>query len=185
MRVLSIDVGIKNLSYCVLKSTECGEIGVLRWDVLKLVDGKCTKIGIETLTECLVECLLETFGDDFEADVVLIENQPSLVNPTMKTVGAAIYTYFTMLKVQFGNVKAVKFVSASSKLKCKKMSELSATSDVVTNAYKGRKKASIDLCRLYLPDICPERMAWFQDQPKRDDLSDAMLLGVYYIETHT
>ena len=49
-------------------------------------------------------------------DYVIIENQPVIKNPTMKTMQVVIYTFFQTMKVLYGVVDHVKFVSAAAKL---------------------------------------------------------------------
>lgn len=177
-RILSIDVGIKNLSYCLFESEGIHKTRVVKWENVCVTDSNCKKIKIEELTEQILECLMSKFDESFEADVVLIENQPMLKNGSMKTVSVVIYTFFNMLKIMYGNIKNVRFISASNKLKCKKVLELQKNIDT----YKDRKRLGIEGARLYMADICQEREEWFNIQSKKDDISDAFLLGIHYIE---
>jgi len=39
MKILSFDVGIKNLAYCIL-SVEDNDFKILEWDVLNIIDNK-------------------------------------------------------------------------------------------------------------------------------------------------
>lgn len=53
-----------------------------------------------------------------DVDEVLIENQPSLKNPSMKTVSCLLFSYFvTRGKVDNDTIKKVRFISPSNKLK--------------------------------------------------------------------
>jgi hypothetical protein len=115
----------------------------------------------------------------FSADVVLIENQPSLKNGMMKTVSVIIFTYFNMLKYQYGNINQVKFISATNKLKCLRVHTLQNQN---TSTYKDRKKLSIQLACLYINHLCPDRLTWFQQQSKKDDFADSLNQAIYYIE---
>jgi len=178
-RILSLDPGIKNLSYCYL-SVENGKIELLDWQNLCVTQANCKKIDFEILIEQLLETLALHFNDSFPADIVLIENQP-LRNNKMKSVSVAIYTYFSMLKMHFGNIEKVQFIRATEKLKCSKYLELPLETSGKAS-YKSRKLLSIQLCRLYLMDICPEKLEWFDKQRKADDLSDVTNQAMYYIE---
>jgi hypothetical protein len=183
-RILSIDVGIKNLSYCVLDVEE-GKVQVVEWHNVAVTDANCKKIKLEDISDAVLCTLMEKFDDTFVATTVLIENQPMLKNGLMKTVAVIIYTYFNMLKLQYGNVQSVKFLSASNKLKCKKLRDISSHSrnvDVEKKTYKDRKKLSIELCRRYVSSVCPHLQEWFNKEKKQDDISDCFLQGVYYIE---
>lgn len=177
-RILSLDPGIKNLSYCYL-SVEDGKVEILEWNNICVTEANCKTISFEVLNDQLLESLAVHFDDSFKADIVLIENQP-LKNNKMKSVSVSIYTYFNMMKMQFGNIERVQFIKATEKLKCKKYQELPET--MRKSTYKDRKKSSIQLCRLYLKDISPERLEWFDRLKKADDYCDAKLAAIYYIE---
>ena len=179
-RVLAIDVGIKNLSYCHMtsNSADTKDMQILDWENVCVTDDKCNKIKMEALTEQVLQALMERFDDEFETDVVVIENQPMLKNGMMKTVSVIIYTFFNMLKVQYGNIKEVRFISATNKLKCKKVAALGKSIDT----YKDRKRLSIEVVKQYLQEICPEKIAWFSGLSKADDYADCALFAIYTIE---
>lgn len=178
MKILSLDPGLKNLSYCYL-SIEGSEINILDWNNLCVTESNCKSITFDTLIEDLLQTLAAKFDDTFEANIVLIENQP-LKNNKMKSVSIAIYTFFNMLKLYFGNIEKIQFVRATEKLKCAKYQELPTHLDKTT--YKTRKLASIALCRLYLKDLCPEKLEWFDRQSKLDDNADTYNMCISYIE---
>ena len=59
-----------------------------------------------------------------DVDVVVIENQPSLKNPQMKSIQMILYSYFLILGKVIGNgensksyIQSIDFCSASNKLK--------------------------------------------------------------------
>lgn len=178
-KILSFDIGLKNLSYCYINVTPL-KIELLDWQNISVTDENCKKIKLDEITFCLLQTLNERFTDDYEADIVLIENQPALKNGMIKTVSVIIYTYFNMLKLQYGNIANVQFINASNKLKCNKMKNLI---DAQKNTYKDRKKTSIELARLYVIDLFPEKLEWFNTFKKKDDLSDVLNQAIYYIET--
>jgi hypothetical protein len=120
------------------------------------------------------------FNDDFHADVVLIENQPMLKNGLMKTVAVVIYTYFNMLKLQYGNVTEVRFISATNKLKHIVHGGTSGSKET----YKDRKQLSIALARQHIVNVAPDFIDWFEKQSKKDDCSDALNQGLYFVYTH-
>lgn len=178
VRILSFDVGIKNLSYCLM-SFEEGVIKVLEWDNISIIEGNAKKLSFDVLSESMLEKLMEKFGDIENINIVLIENQPMLKNGNMKSVAVMIYSYFTMLKLQHGSVNEVKFISAGNKLKCNKVKELMYGNK---DTYKDRKKMGIALAGLYIKTICPDKEEWFNRNKKKDDLSDSLLAGIYYCE---
>lgn len=62
---------------------------------------------------------LDAIKELLDVDIVLIENQPSLKNPTMKTISSLLFGYFTMRGIMDENkdISEVKFISPSNKLK--------------------------------------------------------------------
>lgn len=175
-KILSIDVGIKNLSYCYLDSNKTGT-KILDWNNLCVTEENSKKIKLENLTEEVLMTLQDNFDDIFEADVVLIENQPMLKNGMMKTISVIIYTYFNMLKIQYGNIHEVRFISATNKLKCSKVDQT-----ICKNNYKDRKKLSINVAKLYLARVAPDKITWFETHKKADDFADSLNQAIFYIE---
>jgi len=64
-----------------------------------------------------------------DVDIVVIENQPSLKNPKMKSIQMILYSYFLILGKGIGNwdkiggyIQSIDFCSASNKLKQSKLS---------------------------------------------------------------
>jgi hypothetical protein len=178
IKILSIDVGIKNLSYCYIHTNE-GKTQLVEWNNICVTEANCKKIKLEDLTEAMLDKLTEYFGDNREIDVVLIENQPMLKNGMMKTMSVVIYTFFNMMKLQYGNVKQVRFISATNKLKCRLSNELE---DTIKTTYKDRKRLSVEIAKLYIQKMCPDKTEWFSQQKKPDDLADNMCQAIYYIE---
>jgi hypothetical protein len=186
-KILAIDVGIKNFSYCYLSYDPKGpssDAKILEWDVIPVIDpkSKCRDYSFERLSEAMLSMLNDRFVDNYDADLVLIENQPATKNRTMKSISVVIYSYFIMLKQQFGTLKRVSFVSATNKLKCTKRSRDPSCAAMQQKTYAQRKKLAIAMTAKYLKDIDPARSEWFAAQGKRDDLSDAFLMGMHHIE---
>ena len=106
MIILSFDIGIKNLAYCMI-DTETNDI--LDWNILD-----CSGTN-ETLT---VIKTLDQYDYILEADIVLLEKQPSF-NPKMRNISTALYVYFT-LRIQHDRNEICKiiFYPAKYKLMC-------------------------------------------------------------------
>ena len=151
MKILSIDPGLINLSYIYL---DTNDNAINQWKTISITNKNLKKIKFEELTEELLLTLNDCFDNEFEVDIVLIENQPSLKNMNMKSISVVIYTYFNMMKFLYGNIKEIKFISATNKLKCKKGKDF-----IKTDTYKDRKKSSIELARLYVSELFPN---WFE-----------------------
>jgi hypothetical protein len=124
MKVLSWDVGIYNLSYCILeKNEETKEIKIIDWDIVNLVDNEEMKKNRTLLFENIPRKLYEK-PQLLDVDIVVIENQPSLKNPQMKSIQMILYSYFLILGKIIGNkqenssyIDKIDFCSASNKLK--------------------------------------------------------------------
>jgi hypothetical protein len=179
VKILSFDVGIRNLSFCYLE-TSPSNTHILDWKTVCITEQNCKKAKIEDLTLYMLETLMSNFDSDFQADVVLIENQPMLLNGLMKTLSVVIYTYFNVLKLQYGNVCEVRFISATNKLKCKLLNEGDKT---CKKTYKDRKKLSIEIARKYIENVFTDKKDWFETNTKKDDYSDTLCQAIYYIES--
>ena len=124
MKLLSWDVGIYNLSYCILeKNDENKEIKIIDWNIVNLVDSEKMKKDRNALFENIPRKLYE-LPQLLNVDRVVIENQPSLKNPQMKSIQMILYSYFLILGKVIGNgeitksyIENIDFCSASNKLK--------------------------------------------------------------------
>jgi hypothetical protein len=122
LKILSWDVGIYNLSYCILEKTDNG-IKIIDWDIVNLVDNDEMKKNRSLIFENIPRKLHEK-PQLLNVDIVVIENQPSLKNPQMKSIQMILYSYFLILGKVIGNgensqsyIQNIDFCSASNKLK--------------------------------------------------------------------
>ncbi len=121
MRILSWDVGIHHLSYCILEQNDDSKnIQIIDWDVIDLVDDISQKKNITLLFQNIPRKLdtIPSLLDNIQR--VCIENQPTLKNPTMKTIQIILYSYFLIRGVtdkQENPIQLISFISATNKLK--------------------------------------------------------------------
>lgn len=179
--ILSIDVGIKYLSYCILKVCNGATTEIKQWDNICITNENTTKMSINELTEHLLDSLNSHFDSSFTATYVIIENQPMLKNGLMKTMSVVIYTYFNMLRMHHGNINDVRFVSATNKLKCRAIQEINESTNG-NNTYQDRKRNSISLAKIHVERIAPDRLSWFNEQKKKDDLADSLNQAIAFLE---
>ena len=112
MKVLSFDVGIKNLAYCLLqtertvKETSKNDEEIIEWGVLDISVPHKDSL-IYKLFEKLKECEFMNF-----CDIILIEKQPNC-NPTMRSISIALQCYFVFI----GRTNII-FYSPRYKLNC-------------------------------------------------------------------
>ncbi len=166
MRVLSFDMGYKNLAYCVLEDKQ-----LTTWKCVNIVEGKskAKKPSISVLTEALIDHLNT---EQLNADRVLIEQQPvgfhRRSNTGMKVLSHVLQGYFYNKGIQ------VSFVSPKRKLKgcpdCK--------SKPTKERYKIHKQYAIDKTREYLKGKDNKWVDIFETADKQDDLADCLLQGL-------
>jgi len=134
--------------------------------------------------------ILENKKHLLNADVVVIENQPSFKNPRMKSISALLYDYYIIRgvidkEITNSNIKRVKFMSPSNKIKLasegdtNQLIKLKATDE--SKAYKLTKSLGIKYT-LEMVKHLPNWLAIFNSHKKKDDLADAFLQGAYYFE---
>ena len=208
--ILSFDVGIFNLAFAnvtvneitntvenidTTETTETTETPknkekslhtvINDWGILCLKsrdDPK--KMDLNVISRRLIELLHEKFGNvDFQT--VLIENQPCMKNPTMKSIQMILYTFFVMQAYLEGRTIDIKFVSASNKLKVKHKADVS---HITTKAkYMQNKKYVVEYARNYLQLTKELNAKWidlFEKEKKKDDWADAYCQALHFIENN-
>ncbi len=134
---------------------------------------------------------LDTYKDLFlKVDVVCIENQPTFKNPTMKAISDVLYTWFMIRglvekDLTGSTISKITFFAPSSKLKIEgKADDINEQIEEAAKSgskYKKTKELGITNCM--------EFIKWNQEYvdhlntfKKKDDLCDAYLHGVHYIQ---
>jgi hypothetical protein len=127
---------------------------------------------------------------------VVIENQPALKNPRMKSIQMFIYSFFFIggKNGRLNNLSQVAFFSATKKLNPTNIVEdILKKNKKITNeestpvkddeplseykAYKKRKNDSIFIVSCVLDEM-DEWKRFFLSHPKKDDLADSLLQGI-------
>lgn len=130
---------------------------------------------------------LESRESFMEANIILIENQPSMKNPKMKAISSTIYDYFLIRGIfdkerTNSNIEKVKFMSPSNKLK---LADEGDTKKLVkakgddSKSYKLTKALGIKYCKEMIEPF-PEWKSVLDSYKKKDDLADSFLQGMYY-----
>ena len=128
--------------------------------------------------------------DWLDVDHVLIENQPALKNPGMKTMACAIFDYFCLrcnvLNPTSDKVTSIKFVSPMNKTRLASFSkqinlphllEIPKEIDCLLPRYKRTKAVGLWLCSEVLKAYgLDSDVLGFHT--KQDDLADAFLQGM-------
>lgn len=184
--ILSLDPGIKNLAYCLLEyKKEDNKLFIKNWGTTELTQQNVRTMQKETIIKPLYDFLENTFSS-INIDIILIENQPTK-NPKMKNLQMLLYSFFTYKKYLLKQkISDVKFISPKGKLKiCYSMDLENITGG---NKYLKNKKISIAAVRKILENNQdldePYNLNFFEKYKKKDDLSDAFLQALYFVQNY-
>jgi len=190
--ILSFDIGIKNLAYCIMYKNEDKTISIKKWEVIQLLtdDEKCKNFSLNEITKRLYTRLNSEL-DEYAITEVLLENQPCMKNPMMKSIQMIIYGYFQYQSILLERtIKNIALVSASNKLKVgKNFNEINNSENIVKikSKYTRNKKLAIEYTNWILKNRVTkydELNKFFNDHKKKDDLAAAFLQGLYYIDKY-
>lgn len=196
-RLLSFDIGIKNLAYCLMSLGDDGIVHIEEWNVVNVFDDcegggdnvNVKKVSLGDIAERLITTLYILFdNENLDITAVLLENQPVQKNPTMKSVQIIIYTTFYQMKlINNRKIGEVVFISATSKNNLYKhitsFQELDQARQI-EQSYKRNKKCGIIMCRYFLDSLSNNQMLEvFDTHRKKDDLADAYLQGIHYFNS--
>ena len=160
------------------------ETGIYKRRCVRKINQQCTKQSLPKMGVSMFE-KLDNVPEMMNVDEVIIENQPVLKNPTMKTVACLLLSYFIMRgihekKGKF-NSETLRYVSASGKLKVN-------TKTSNNELKKGKNEKDVynitkELGVKYTKAILNETdVDYLNKYKKQDDLCDAFLQAVrdYY-----
>jgi hypothetical protein len=150
MKILSFDVGIINLAYCIFDSDNSK---IIQWGIidLKITDfsGKIPN-GNSSIAKAANDIhvtlikKLDSLPFLLNVDYVVIEKQPSF-NPKMRIIGGCLQSYFYIRGIiDNPKITSIEFFSPKHKLKCYNGPELVLESKVKskyaqTNDYYARR----------------------------------------------
>tara|TARA_B100000161_G_C33412225_1_gene351626 strand:- start:9 stop:656 length:648 start_codon:yes stop_codon:yes gene_type:complete len=214
MKILSFDIGIKNLSFCLLDNDK----KILDWGIINICcEEECQHINNKNNNKCcnsasfitennILLCnnhskqkkysgkkgklkknnsiynignkLVEELDkyNFLDCEHIIIENQPSLKNPTMKSIQMILYSYFLIKS----NHLKLEMINARNKLKAYKGEQIPCD---IKDKYKKNKYLAIEYCKKMIVDEDIKYIDLFNSSKKKDDLSDSYLQGIYYINT--
>ena len=182
----SANIGILNnnlWSFCNKHEKDTKKI-ITQFKPKKLLGQNCSQQPIQELATKLFT-KLDSLKSFMNVEEVLIENQPSLKNPNMKTIATLLYSYFIFRGILDKNktnskLNYVKFISPSNKLKVMK----SITNEKLEKAKDKREEYEITkgLGLIYCQTLINNNEKKYLDEHiKKDDLCDAYLQGFRYL----
>ena len=157
-------------------------------DFLKINHAKSTaKIDINQLGIALFQELNKITAQIIEPCIILLENQPVLKNPTMKSMQMFLYSYYLMKIMEGNNIsnKKLQCYCASKKLDLIKFlteeeqTKINTFIETVNNPYQKNKKMSIMIVEVLLQNNA-KWLEFFKSHPKQDDLADSLLMTLHY-----
>ena len=172
-------------------------------DFLKINRAKTTsKFDINQLGIALFQELDKIETTILDPSIILLENQPVLKNPTMKSMQMFLYSYYLIRMIDKNknsvraqnvnstsilNDKKIQCYCASKKLDLIKFlpendqKRIIEYIDTVNSGYQKNKKMAI----MMVETLLKENTKWldfFKGHPKKDDLADSLLMTLHYFE---
>ena len=193
MKILSFDVGIINLAYCIFETTTSK---ITHWGIIDLCENKSKvkfsakvpsgKASIAKAANDIHITLIKSLDNLaflLEVDYVVIEKQPSF-NPKMRIIGGCLQSYFYIRGVvdkYVNKITSIEFFSPKHKLKCYTGPELTLESKVKSK-YAQTKKMGILIARSKLNELneTNEFKQLFETSKKKDDLADCYLQAITF-----
>lgn len=180
--ILSFDIGVKNLAVAAIDEKYALHV----WKVIALAEPKERIPNLNELSGRLFMALDEMVSTELEGRVietVLLENQPSRLNGSMKSIQMMIYSYFQLRRHWEGLVRNVHMVSASQKLLTHDFEPtppIPAQGKKAKTGYELNKWKAIQIAKHYIKDdaaLCTR----FSEYKKMDDLADALLQVISWL----
>ncbi len=140
-------------------------------------------IPLSVLSESMFKNL-DQIPELLKVDQVLIENQPALMNPTMKSIAAILFGYFILKGIHekiktCSTITEILFCCPANKIKVGGLAannKLKNTND--DDIYKITKKLGVKYCKALISDN-QEYLNKIESHKKQDDMADAFLQGFF------
>lgn len=148
---------------------------------------KSTSINLTLIGQSIFQ-ELDTKSNLLESNLVLLENQPVLKNPTMKSIQMFMYSYYIMRGVEDNTKKVTEINCYSANNKTELDAFIEPDEKKIINDQlqsikdsKGKRKKKAILLTNKILENCPNWLNFFKDNKKRDDLADSFLMSLHYL----
>jgi len=181
--IVSFDIGIRNLAYCVIETVQTtvettessdkrGTFSIKDWDVISLCEKseKVKDVPLQVLCKRMGE-KLESIPKLLQVDCVVLENQPSYINPKMKSIQMMLFTFFV-----HRGIKDVMMFAPRQKLNVYKGPPVECH---LKSKYARTKFLGISYCRYMIQHL--PLLGFFNQHKKKDDLADSLLQGILFL----
>ena len=169
MKILSFDVGIKNLAYCIIDTEN---LQIEKWNIIDITASRNDNACAHMVN------LLDKYSELLDCDLVLIEKQPSK-NNKMRIIEGLLNAYFVIrgMTNKESKINTVTVYSAKHKLG-------KDTFKGKAN-YTQRKKLGIFRTSAFLKQYkqTDEINTIFDKSKKKDDLADSLLQALSHCGT--
>jgi hypothetical protein len=182
IQLLSFDIGIKNMAYCFATIDNDNKLNILHLNKVDLNINK--KANTQTIIDTTIDFLEITINDELNINqqdklIILIECQMTSI---MKCIQTVINTYFKLIgKYENYNIET-HFISPKHKLKIINKYE----DKIASNSYKQNKIDAIYFAKYLLETTYKNDKIKeiYEKTKKKDDISDAFLMIIYYYENN-
>ena len=154
-------------------------------DLKKIIIPNASKAPIEVIKKNLIDHL-DNNKSFLDVDYVLIENQPSMKNPKMKSVAETLYSWFLirgLIDKYSYRLKNILYLSPGNKIKIKNDDVDKEVKKIKDESKKYKFTKNIGI--IYTRDILknrPEMLKLLDESKKKDDLCDSFLQGLYFYD---
>ena len=180
--IISFDIGIKNLGCCILEYNEqSNNANIIHWDLHNLVDeNRKTKPSISQLSNSIFNEMDNIVSKCSHINYVLLENQPSRINGTMKTIQMIIYCYFQLSKYNTNSIKGEVLLISPSKKTLEHPYDIDISLCKLKNRYGQTKWKGIELTKKYI-EKSESLGNYLSSFKKKDDICDALLQAISWL----
>jgi len=181
VQLLSFDIGIVNMAYCYATIDNQKNLNLCNLNKIDL--GLCKKSNIQKIIDTTIDFLEHTINElninQQEKIIILIECQMTSI---MRCIQTVINTYFKLIaKYEAYDIETI-YVSPKHKLNIINKYD----SKIASSSYKQNKIDSIFFTKYLLENNYKNDnfLSIFSNMKKKDDISDAFLMIIYYYENY-